>query len=570
MRSSKLVTVLAAGAALVFAGCAGIPTSGQVIPHDEIDSAGRVAPFVGGEVQGPEPGQTPEEIVDGFLEAMNFYEASYATAREYLTAEASREWNPDVMTTIYRVEPTTTVRTTASNQVGLRVHVWATVKAQREFERAPARTVEEYELRVEHVDGEWRIANPPPGLIIRDADFREEFAAHDLFFYEPGFQALVPDTVYLPVRGPVATLLAQKLLDGPSERLERAVDTAFPDQTQLAVDAVAVTAGEADVKLTETVLRASGTERDQMVLQLAWTLGQLPEVTRVKVHGGQVVLDEEPARTFPDSDPVSTRALILYAVTDAGVVQLDNNHVVTPVAGPLGEHPGVDEVAVNPQMNQAVVVDERRTTLKWSELLPEATVDIIAQGRALRSPSVDLTGLAWVIEGSDESSRLIVASPASEQAVVPIVGLEGSRLDAVAVAPDGARIAVVADGSVYTGVIVRDDYPYEVRVEQLRTIEHAEVSGFAVDVAWNQYDQLAVLTAIEEQDQLAQRAWILTLNGQIPASPAGVVEGAQTLTANWRMISQLAAGGEERVHVQEPRRLTWTPVPDVRRPAYPG
>ena len=562
---SAALTVVAAG---VLTGCAGIPTSGQVIAHDEIDSAGRAAPFVGGEVQGPEPGQTAEEVVDGFLEAMNFYEANYATAREYLTTEASREWDPDVLTTIYRNESTT--QETTLDRVRVRLNVWATVRAQREFEKAPPRTDEEYFVRLVQEDGEWRISNPPPGLIIRDADFAEEFAAHNLYFYEPGFQALVPDTVYLPVRGQLSTLLAQKLLEGPSERLQPAVETAFPEPTELAVDAVAVTDGEADVKLTEDVLRASGTQRDQMVLQLAWTLGQISDVERVKVHGGQVVLDEALVRTFPDSDPVSTRALSLFAVTDAGVVQLDDNHVPTPVMGPLGGHAGVEDVAVNPQMTHAVVVDEGRTTLKWSALALDGVVDIIAQGRALRSPSVDLTGLAWVIEGSEGGSKLIVASPESGQETVPVSGLDVSRLEAVAVAPDGARIALVADGVVYVGIVVRTDYPYAVRVEQVRAIEPDAATGKAIDVAWNQHDQLAVLTVVDELDGQAQRAWIFTLNGRMPGSPAGVVEGAETLTANWRVSRQLAAGGENRVLVQEPRRLTWTPVLDIRRPAYPG
>src|SRR5690606_26370293 len=130
---------------------------------------------------------------------------------------------------------------------------------------------------------------------------------------------------------------------------------------------------------------------------------------------------------------------------DGGVVQVDDNHAVTPVAGPLGEHPGVEEVAVNPRMNQAVVVDEGRTTLKWSELARDATVEIIAQGKNLRSPSLDLAGLAWIVEGTGESSRLLVASPGSEPSAVPINGLD-DPIEAVAVAPDGARIALIAGG----------------------------------------------------------------------------------------------------------------------------
>lgn len=564
MRGAVLVSLAAA----VLAGCAGIPTSGQVVAHEDIDSAGRAAPYVGGEVQGPQPGQTPEQIVDGFLEAMNFYEANYETAREYLTSGAAREWDPDASTTVYWAEPTT--QQAGQNRVQVQVNVWATVQAQRAFEEAESGTVNEHSLVLEEVDGEWRIANPPPGLIIRDADFNEEFAAYDLFFYEPGFQALVPDTVYLPVRGPVATLLAQNLLEGPSARLERAVASAFPESTRLAVDAVAVTDGQADVKLTEDALAANGSQRQQMVVQLAWTLGQLPDVDQVNVHGGQVLLDEATTRRFPDSNPASTRALSLFAVTDAGVVRLDDNRVATPVEGPLSELPGVEDVAVGPSMSSAVVVDEGRTTLKWSELAAGASLEIVAHGRQLRSPSVDLTGLAWVIEGSGTSSKLVVASPVSEPAVVPISGLDGRRLDAVAVAADGARIALVAEGAVYDGVVVRDDYPYDVRVENVRPVDHSDITGSAIDVAWNQYDELAVLTAGDEENGLAQRAWIFTLAGRMAGAPAGVIDGGQTLTANWRVSRQLAVGAEDRVYVQEPKTLIWEPVVNIRRPAFPG
>ncbi|HSI92258.1 MAG TPA: hypothetical protein VK925_02110, partial [Jiangellaceae bacterium] len=223
MRRARLGGVALAAVAAVLTACTGIPTSGQVIPHEEIDIEDDSIPDVGGVPQAPMPGDRPEGIVSGFLEAMKFYEVNYETARKFLTPTAAAEWQPEVATTIYDSEPM--IEVVAEDRVVVTAPVAATLEGAREYTHVPAGTELEFNIELEEVAGQWRIATPPQGLVIRDADFDGEFRAYNLFYFDPSFSALVPDPVYLPTRARLSTLLAQELLEGPSPWLAPAVAT---------------------------------------------------------------------------------------------------------------------------------------------------------------------------------------------------------------------------------------------------------------------------------------------------------------------------------------------------------
>lgn len=565
MRSTRLGLALA-GVAAVLTACAGIPTSGHVVPHNEIDTEDDVVPDVGGVAQSPLPGDSPEGIVFGFLEAMKFYETNYETARKFLAPAAAREWQPEVATTIYDSEPV--IEASAEGRVTVSLTVAATLEAGREYSRAAPETELDYTFELEQVNDEWRITTPPAGLVIRDIDFDGEFRAYNLFYFDPTFSALVPDPVYLPTRGRLPTLLAQELLEGPSQWLAPAVATAFPEGTGLAVDAVAVMGGEAEIRLTEGALDANESQRGQMVTQLAWTLGELPSVNEIVVHGGPRALADTAVRRFPEVDPAQVPYADLFAIADTGVVRFDSSDVVSPVLGPLGEFAQAVELAVDPRMTEAVVIDESRATLIWSRLTANSSLDIIADGRDLRSPSFDRTGLVWVVDGTGDDSRVLVAGTATEPAVVDVSGLEDRQIDAVAVAADGTRVAVAAEGDVYVGVVVRTGWPAEIQVERLRRVEAGSIRGLAADVAWNRPTELAVLTRATEDGGAGERAYVVDLHTD-STNPAGEVPGAESITSNWRAARDLAVGTAEQLFRQQPT-LTWQPVDELRHPTYPG
>src|SRR5690606_3747732 len=79
-------------AALALTGCAGIPTSGPVgtftIGDDASDDRLLTLP------DGPQDGQTPAEVLAGFLAAQRAPQNSYGIARLFLSDEFRLEWQP--------------------------------------------------------------------------------------------------------------------------------------------------------------------------------------------------------------------------------------------------------------------------------------------------------------------------------------------------------------------------------------------------------------------------------------------------------------------------------------------
>ena len=84
--------VVALGTVAVLAACTAIPTSGPVEEGDiEVTEPSEIDVLA----EGPQPGDTPAEIVDGFLAAGAAGSTdNFATAREYLAGEAKASWDP--------------------------------------------------------------------------------------------------------------------------------------------------------------------------------------------------------------------------------------------------------------------------------------------------------------------------------------------------------------------------------------------------------------------------------------------------------------------------------------------
>ena len=66
---------------------------------------------------------------------------------------------------------------------------------------------------------EWRITDPPDGLVILEPDFQRLYEEVAAYFLDPTGQRLVPDPRYLITGEAQPTALVQRLLDGPSAHL---------------------------------------------------------------------------------------------------------------------------------------------------------------------------------------------------------------------------------------------------------------------------------------------------------------------------------------------------------------
>src|SRR4029450_5931085 len=70
------------------------------------------------------------------------------------------------------------------------------------------------EFSVEQVDGEWRITDPPNGLILLQPDFLRLYDEVAAYFMDPTGQRVVPDPRYLITGEAQPTALVQRTLGG--------------------------------------------------------------------------------------------------------------------------------------------------------------------------------------------------------------------------------------------------------------------------------------------------------------------------------------------------------------------
>jgi len=551
------------------AGCAQIPTSGPVVGGEPIEPADQQPPFI--QVQAPPPAQgaEPAEIADGLIEAMGSYEAGFETARLFLTEDAALSWNATAGITVYGGARPDIKEIPGGVRVTM--NVTGTVGVDGTYEAAPAGTTKTIEFGTERVNGEWRISDLPDGLIVAEFTFGREYEPHNVYYFDPGLNVLVPDPVYLPQNENAATLLAQRLLAGPSDWLAAAVRTSFPESTELGVDAVPVRAGTATVKLSGDAGLATPEERELMTAQLVWTLSELPEVDQVEVLSGDVPLPQggravstEDGTMAKFAPPVLSLETPLYFISDDGIATLAGGEP-RPVQGPLGEMADIREFAVNVGGNRAVVVSAAGDELQVASFGADEVVETLAQGIDLSSPSWDRAGLVWAVDHGVEGPGVRVSRPNGESVELIAPGLQGRDVDRLAVSLDGTRVAMIVDGRAYVGTIIRDvDARSAIRLDELRPLGP---EGQAIDVGWNAADSVVVLLATGGDEPLP---YIVGLSGQVTEPRGLAVENATRVATapptERRIILETAAG----VLLEQRPGNRWSEITTGRAPAYPG
>ena len=228
----------------------------------------------------PAPGAEPLDIVQGYLRATSNYQPNFSVAKQFLTKSAAQSWSPEDGATIY-----TGTLTAVHNDVVLDATVIGTLGADRSYTARDRK--DRFDFGLVQENGEWRISKPPAGLMVEQYSFASFYQPYNLYFVGNG-SVLVPDPIYLPSfrsQSSTTSVLMKGLLAGPSSWLEPAVISAIPAGTALSVDAVTVSAGVADVALSDQVLALNDAQRNLMAAQVVYTLKQVPGVQSRRVRG---------------------------------------------------------------------------------------------------------------------------------------------------------------------------------------------------------------------------------------------------------------------------------------------
>ena len=278
--SLRLVALVAA-AALVLTGCAKLPTSSEVKVGSDIQG-GLTTDYLYYSPSGPVEGASQQEIINGFLNAATGPQNDYQVAREFLSGDLAAKWSPSKELLVGDTRP----QVSMVGATGARL----TVKAVARIDETGRyhdlgdgiERVLTFGLVLE--GDQWRINQAPDATVLVRPVFDVLFKSYALYFYDKQNRYLVPDLRWFATRVSTSTRLVSALLAGPDGWLSGAVQNAFPDKTNLAIDSVTVENGVAIVDLDATANTATVAQRQRMLAQLTATLTQLPSVYSVEIR----------------------------------------------------------------------------------------------------------------------------------------------------------------------------------------------------------------------------------------------------------------------------------------------
>ncbi|MET1088948.1 MAG: LpqB family beta-propeller domain-containing protein [Arthrobacter sp.] len=441
---------------VLLAGCARIPTSGPVGKSSESSAGNLSAPvFL---PAAPQPGASPETIIDYFYRAGSGYEDDYAVARQYLTQASSVSWKPDHRALVYR--EARVVPGGAENAYNYELDVAYTVDADGIATQSPEGTIEKIPVTLTQVDGEWRISALPDGTAIAEETFKVIYGAYPIYFYDPTFTYAVPDVRWF-IKNKTVKAMTSALLAGPSPYLRGAVASAFPSGIKLARESVPVVSGAAQVDLTAKELTETSPEdRLRMQMQLTLTFRSQPDVVNVELRANQdLVRVEDTGSVLP---PVLNKSVPSRQIAVSGneLVRYENNRIsplpdMQPVSSLTPRFP-----AESPVSQTAAFLNDSRTTLY--SINPGQPARALTTRSTLTRPSFGINGWLWSAgAGATGGTEVVAFRPTgvAEGANVPSVTLTpawlaGRTVTEFRIARDGVRALVISEQNGNTRVQV--------------------------------------------------------------------------------------------------------------------
>lgn len=432
MKTPMRAAPAAVVAAIVLAGCAGLPESGPVERVATVES--RTHSTVRYEPARPRQGATPQQIVDGYLDAMLAYPEATGIVQSYLTPQAVEDWTSTAGLTVYS---RMTQRLSDVKRDDAEVQLYSrnilTIDA---LGRATVTDSEmDRTIRLERVAGQWRVANPVPGYLVNSRFADDYLRSYPLWFFDESGKRLVPELVHAVVSEQLPLILTRRLADGPRGSTLR---TYLPSPNGLAVNVVG--------KIVEINFdRDPQGADDKVAAQLLSTLRGVPGL-----DGVRILVDGVPKGEVHPLDavvgfspgPLATR---VYAIRAGRVVEVTNRS--RPINGPLGRSAG-NALAVAVDGPTVAVVERGRASVTVSPRAggPSDTYD----GVGFVDPVWDDDHGLWLVDNPQGARVRFVR----DGVVREIEATDLGQVEAFAVSPDRSRYAAVTRAEDESAVVV--------------------------------------------------------------------------------------------------------------------
>ncbi|GAA3347788.1 hypothetical protein GCM10020358_63890 [Amorphoplanes nipponensis] len=468
-RRLRLLLAAPLVAAVLTGGC-GIPDSTEVQrvgpgPSTGTSTGGEAAPIRHDRIASSEPGQ----FVRYYLEAAaGDPNGAMERVKRFLspTAAATFKAPPAEIRVIHLVD--TPLVNPGSDEVTLRTRTVGVLSRNGVLNTA-ADTPPDYEFTISSTAGQSGlfVTKAPPVLMITDDALNNFYDRRELYFWNFENTGLVPDTRYVPrdlpsEQGP--NEIIKWLIDGPSPLLEDAV-TPLPDGTQLDGNVPAPSDDRLRVSLNGQAAQPddpAGLER--LRRQLMWSL-RSNEWHTLELKVGSQDSTEYRGTDYYTSNP----AYALAATPERFVIY--NGQVRRMSRSPYATEP---VPVLRPEDNRFV----RAAAFSGAGTRRFAALVVTAGGRQelrVRATAADekvalarivlpkgVTGQpVWAITSAEPNVAAVglitvggrLYSFSSDGGALARVDGVGDGISAVAVAPDGRRLALVSRGRLFAGAL---------------------------------------------------------------------------------------------------------------------
>ena len=498
-RAAVVVLVLAAAGV---AGCASVPSSSPVqILRAVTDGETAVLP------PGPVDGSDAIELVRGFVQASASSADEHAAARRFLADEAA-DWDDAAGSTVLEPSfdtvpaPDAPDASTDRTRVQIRGTSVGRVSQAGSFEpvQAPIRI----DVTVVRRDGQWRISELPPGVVVPLSEFRSSYREVRTWFVDPARRLVVPDQRYLPsfpARAKAARAL-ELLFAGPSGALSGAVVSQLVAGARLRSN-VALDGGGALVVDLTRLDDVSDADRRLLAAQVVLSVAEV-NVARVRLLvDGVPLLSDRPVLTREDvidlSAEVQPGADVPALVATGGRLRgLGAVSGSAELPGPLGNGGYDVESAASTVDGQRLAAVARSAGRRLLIVggTPEAGVTEVGltAGNMTRPSWIPTGNEVWTVLDGAVVARVLVdgSGPARTgrvnadelAALGPIEDLRISR--------DGMRVAAVVAGGLYAGAVTRS-IDGEVAIRNIRALRPADLSG-VVAADWRSTETIVAIT----------------------------------------------------------------------------
>lgn len=592
--------------AVLLAGCASMPGSGEVhkVAGEQSADSDQQVQVLGIK---PQPGEYPDQIVRGFLEATTSDEAEYATAKEYLTTSMAQRWDPFAKITVLSGGPSPveeqagTARKEGFHTFGLSGTQVAAVDEKHAYTSGDGTTFHtSFQLVKEK--NEWRIDSVDNGLVLTESDFQRIYHSVNMYYFAnlgtPGAGAptLVADPVYLRRRINSLESAVSAMLGGPTDWLGPVVRSAAPKGVALYNKDTdhGVSLDDSQhlrVRLNAMADRMDAAQCQRLAAQLLPTAQSqsATKITSVEVQRANgdtaCTLSDERAKPYlPETlSGVSPRQFFIDDHQQLVALPDDNSSTAETVPGVLGGSTAKlvsaavkrDEqyaAGVRTGGRELIVANISKSSVDPGRVALTSAAHAANDG--LSAPSWDGYGNLWVADRDGSRSRLLMLRDgAGDPYEVPVPDLGDGRIQSLRVAPDGTRIAMLVKTGGRTALKLG-------RIERGGTAQTPVITVTALKGVTPQLEDVTAaswaggsrLLVVGTESGGLQQIQYMNTDGSLPSTPAlpGISDAASVAASEDQTKPLLAAykGGIYRLLTQD---ASWKQIAAKGiGPVYPG